>query len=89
MWESRAYKPTLSPNMQSDVIRILFMSYHVSGVDGTAFGSDAHTTELATAKLHPTIPLEQKEQLCERRCFESENIMYKFQELFTATKKSL
>ena len=37
----------------------------------------------------PSISLQQKEQLCERRCFESEQMMYKFQKLFTDTKRSL
>ena len=46
----------------------------------------------ASTKDHPTIPtitLNQKEQLYERRCFESEQMMFKFQKLFTATNKSL
>ena len=37
----------------------------------------------------PTIPPHQKEQLYEQRCFESEQMMFKYQKLFTATKKSL
>jgi hypothetical protein len=37
----------------------------------------------------PTVSLQQKEKLRERRCFESEQMIYKFQKLFTDTKKSL
>ena len=37
----------------------------------------------------PTISPQQKEQLRERQCFESEQMIYKFQKLFTDTKKSL
>ena len=37
----------------------------------------------------PTVSLKRKEQLHERRCFESEQMIYKFQKLFTDTKKSL
>ena len=57
--------------------------------DGPSSGS--HTC-IASTKDQPTIPmisLDQKQQLYERRCFESEQMIYKFQELFTATKKSL
>ena len=57
--------------------------------DGATSGSHTCT---ASTKDHPTIPtitLKQKEQLYERRCFESEQMIFKFQELFTATKKSL
>ena len=57
--------------------------------DGTTSGSHTCT---ASTNDHPTIPtitLEQKEQLYERQCFESEQMIFKFQELFTATKKSL
>ena len=56
--------------------------------DGTTSGSRTCTASTNDPTI-PTITLEQKEQLYERCCFESEQMMFKFQELFTATKKSL
>ena len=57
--------------------------------DGATSGSHMCTSSTKDHPTMPTITLEQKEQLCERRCFESEQMIFKFQELFTATKKSL
>ena len=47
---------------------------------------------VATAKSHlttATLSRTQNEQLYQRRCIDSQDMVYKFQELFTATKKSL
>ena len=57
--------------------------------DGATSGSHTCTASTKDHPTTPTITIEQKDQLCERRCFESEQMIFKFQELFTATKKSL
>ena len=48
-------------------------------------GTHAESDPTVSTMISP----QQKEQLRERRCFESEQMMYKFQKLFTGTKKSL
>ena len=85
-------KPTFGETSHSESeLKGLWILYYVMSI--LIINVDKTASESATVtKFQPTTPipsLEKKEQLYERRCVESERIIYKFQELFTATKKSL